>query len=80
MFPVKVNQWLTWLETAEEEESEEEADWKSSQKPYGAKNAIDTVFFVVVPVPIWYAYLTTATLHSAIKFLANAFFWGGALF
>jgi hypothetical protein len=26
MFPVKVNQWLTWLETAEEEESEEEAD------------------------------------------------------
>lgn len=26
VWPHQVNQWLTWLETAEEEESEDEAD------------------------------------------------------
>lgn len=31
VFMVQVNQWLTWLETAEEEESEEEDYWGTGQ-------------------------------------------------
>lgn len=31
LFIVQVNQWLTWLETAEEEESEEEDYWGTGQ-------------------------------------------------
>lgn len=67
--PRQVNQWLTWLETAEEEESEDEADWETKQKHHGVEDQPYLLITLAFPLLNSMLNLTTTTWHSAASVL-----------